>query len=455
MTTSTSRSFLKASALVALGLVLGLGGARLFRSGPGQAAASAATLYQCPMHPQILKEQPGDCPICGMKLVPTEQAATPGKQAEHRLLFYRNPMDPSVTSKVPMKDQMGMDYLPVYEDELSGDQPVAGLVPLQLDPEQQRLIGVKTVAVEDGPVDGSWRTTARVAVDETRVRKVNVKVEGFVERLFVDFTGKPVRRGQPLFSLYSPELVNAQREYLLAVKTSKDAGADGLAESARRRLQFWDVPAAALDKLERTGEVTRTLTFTSPVDGVVTSKQVVEGARLMAGDTPFEITDLSQVWVQADAYAQDLARVRVGDQATFRTDAVPDKAFQGRVAFVDPVMDPQTRTARIRVALANPKGELRPELFGELSLEGRARKGLRIPFDAVMDTGTTQVAFVDEGEGRFVPRELKLGTHNGDFVEVLSGLKADERVVVGANFLLDSESRKKAAIALRAQEASR
>jgi Cu(I)/Ag(I) efflux system membrane fusion protein len=281
-----------------------------------------------------------------------------------------------------------------------------------------------------------------VAVDETRVHHVNVKVEAYAEHIFVDFVGKPVRRGEPLFSIYSPELLSLQSEYLLAVRMRRDlaggslAGSgDELVESARERLRLWDVPDSVLDELQRTGKPQKTLTLVSPISGVVTKKDVVHGHKLSAGDMPYEITDLSQVWVLA------------GMPATLSLQAFPNKIFTGRVAFIDPVLDPKTRTAKVRLAFANPRGELRPEMFGDVVLRARARQGLRIPADAVIDSGTKKVVFVSLGDGKFQPREVKLGASDGDQVEVVSGLASGEEVVVRANFLVDSESRLKASLA--------
>jgi membrane fusion protein, copper/silver efflux system len=418
--------------------------------GDAEAAAAKKPVYQCPMHPTITADHPSDCPICGMKLVELK----PGG-GEHRIAFYRSPMDPKQTSHTPRKDEMGMDYLPVYEDEaLGGGASVEGLATVQIDPARQQLIGLRTAPVTAGPVGGAWRTTGRVAVDETRVHHLNVKVEGYVEHIFVDFVGKPVRRGDPLFSFYSPELVSLQSEYLLAVKMKKELGSGALAgsgeelvQSARERLKLWDVPDSVLEELERTGKPQKTLTLVSPTSGVVTKKDVVHGHKLSAGDMPYEITDLSQVWVLADVYESDLAKTKVGMPASLSLQAFPNKVFSGRVVFIDPVLDPKSRTAKVRIAFANPHGELRPEMFGEVTLRARAREGLRIPADAVIDSGTKKVVFVSLGDGKFQPREVKLGASDGDHVEIVSGLESGDQVVVRANFLVDSESRLKASLA--------
>ncbi len=420
----TPAPLLRTLSLLALGLAAGVGGTLLFRPAshePGKAAVPAPKkqMYQCPMHPQIMQDHEGDCPICGMKLVPMEDDGTGGSGAA-----------------------------------------VEGHASVTIDHERQQLIGLKTAKVVAGPVGGELRTTARLAVDETRVRKVNVKVEGFVEKLFVDFTGKAVAKGQPLFSLYSPEFVSAQKEYLLALKTQKalasgslsSSGSD-LLEAAKRRLTLWDVPPEVLEHLERTGEIQRALTLRSPISGVVTVKNVVEGARITPSDIPFEITDLSRVWALADIYEQELRNVKIGQSATLALPTFPGKSFSGRVIFLDPILDPKTRTAKVRLEFPNPKGELRPELYGEALLKGPSHRGILVPLDAVLDAGTQKVVFIALGEGRFEPREVTTGLTVGERVEVLTGLKPGEEVIVRANFLVDSESRLKSALAHLSQKA--
>ncbi|AKI99936.1 Cu(I)/Ag(I) efflux system membrane fusion protein [Archangium gephyra] len=384
----------------------------------------AATKYQCPMHPSIVQDQPGKCPICGMDLVPmTPAPASAG--------------DPSAPA-------------------------VEGLAPVTIDPSRQQLIGLRTAPVTEGKVGGTWRTNGRVAMDETRVRRVTLKVPAFVERVYADFTGKPVQRGEPLFSVYSPELLAAQEEYLLALRTRQALGqaggmsadGDALVSAARRKLQLWDVPQSTLERLAETGEATRSLTLVSPISGVITKKDVVEGARLEVGATPYEIVDLSRVWVLADVYESELRNVKVGMPATLQLKAFPNRIFAGKVAFLDPVLDPATRTLKVRLEFPNPEGDLRPEMFGEVVLRGTTREGLRIPSDAVVPTGTTQVVFVALGGGRFQPREVRLGESDGKSVEVISGLKAGDEVVTGANFLVDSESRLRASLAALAASSS-
>lgn len=372
------------------------------------------------------------------------------------VVFYRNPMNPAITSPTFMKDEMGMDYIPVHASELKGEPgpAVEGLAPVKIDSERQQLIGLSTAPVASAQVGGEIRTTAKVAVDETRIRHIHVKVEGYVEKLFVDFVGMPVAKGKPLFTFYSPDFVSAQEDYLLALKTQKSlqggslqsSGSD-LLEAARRRMQLWDVPAADLTRLEQGGAVRKSLTLYSPITGVVTAKTAVEGIRISPADTPFEITDLGRVWGIADVYEPEIPRVKVGMPAELALSTYPGRTFHGRVAFIDPQVDPKSRTVKVRVELPNPKGELKPEMYGEMLLRSQSRKGLTVPIDAVLDSGARKIVFVALGEGRFEPREVQTGANLGESVEVLTGLKAGETVVTRANFLVDSESRLRAALA--------
>jgi membrane fusion protein, copper/silver efflux system len=433
------------------------------------AGVAPAPVYRCPMHPTITSDKPGDCPICGMKLMLVsadgpDASAPKSKPAPRHLVVYRSPMDPHQTSPVPRKDEMGMDYLPVYSDELpGGDGPatetrgtsVPGLAAVTIDPARQQMIGLRTAVASRGAIANSWRTVGRVEVDPTGVRRVNLKIEGYVERVFVDFVGKPVRKGQPLMSVYSPSLLVAEEELVLAVKTRQrfgdgglfGANGDDLVMASRRRLQLWDVPDAEIARLERTGEPAKSVTFVSPIAGVVTVKNVVEGATLKPGDTPYEITDLRMVWVMADAYESDLARVRVGMPAALTLPSYPNRVFNGRVEFIDPVLNPATRTTKMHLHFANADAALKPEMFGEVVLQEKPRVAVRVPADAIIHTGTKDVVFLALGAGRFSPRQVQLGARDGDRVEVVSGVDEGQSVVIRANFLVDSESRLRASLA--------
>ncbi len=376
-----------------------------------EALSAKPKAYQCPMHPQILQDHPGDCPICGMALVVME-----GTQA------LQSP---------------GPD----------------GLVTVKIDPGRQQLMGLRLAKAEEGQLDGGFRAPGRVMLDETRLKRVTVKLEGFVEKLHADFTGRSVKKGEPLFELYSPEFLSAQREYLVALRTQaslKGTDQEGrwmeLAGTARRRLEFLDAPEPLLKALDAGGEVKRHLTVNAPVTGLVTVRNIAQGSRISPADVALEIADLSHVWVVADVFEADLARVKVGMGATLDLPAL-GKKLAGRVVFLDPVMDPKTRTLKARLTFPNPGGDLRPEMLGEVSFQTPARKTLTIPLDAVLDSGTRKIVFVDVTKGHFEPREVKTGQSTNDRIEVLEGLEKGESVVTRAAFLVDSESRLQAALA--------
>ncbi len=417
----------------------------LFATGQPEASApppEAASRYRCPMHPGIVREHPGECPLCGMKLVAFDPGTKPAT-AERKILFYRSPMDARQTSPEPANDPMGMAFVPVYERDPAAHGEVDGLAPVEIDATRQQLIGLRTAAVDHGVVGGNVRTFARVGVDETKVRRISTRVSGYVERVFVDFVGKPVRAGQPLFALYSPEVLAAEHEWLTAAR----AQSASLVAAARQKLELWGVPEGELQRLEREGTASRSIVFVSPVTGVVTRKELVEGSRLEVGAMPYEVVDLTTLWVLADVYETELRFVRPGVGARLSLAAYPGRAFVGEVLFVDPVLDPTRRTARARLAFANAHGELKPEMFGEVIIDRPERNVTRVPTDALIRSGTEDVVFVARGEGRFEPRRVTLGEVGRDWAEVVEGVFDGEVVVTRANFLVDSESRLRATLA--------
>jgi Cu(I)/Ag(I) efflux system membrane fusion protein len=428
------------------------------KAAPSKPDATEAVKYQCPMHPTIIQDHPGDCPICGMKLVKMESPSKDQKGTERggqkKLLFYRSPMDPQQTSPVPRKDEMGMDYIPVYEEDVSGGRgDVEGRAEVFIDPSRQQLIGLRTATVTRSQIGAEWRTVGRVQVDPTRVSQISVKTASYVERIYVDFVGKPVKRGEPLFTYYSPELLAAQQEYLMALKTQSlnsggtmSAGDSLVLAAAKRKLQLWDVPESAIRRIEQTGEVTKAMIFISPVSGFVTAKNMVEGSALNMGDTAYEITNLDSVWVMADAYQSDAARAEVGMTATMRLESLPDRVYPGMVEFIDPVLDPNSRTYKVHIHVANPNNELKPDMFAEVSFQSSAHEALTVPMDAIIPSGRGNMVFVALGDGKFQPRAVSLGAKSGDRVEVVGGLSEGESVVTRANFLVDSESSLRAAL---------
>ncbi len=390
-------------------------------------------------------------PVDGIAPAPVA-AAEAGATPSRKILYYRNPMGLPDTSPVPKKDAMGMDYLPVYE----GEAPEADRGQIAISPGKVQKLGVRSEPATLRALDRIVAAAGRIEVDERRMFAVAPKFEGWVEALFVNATGQPVSKGQPLFEVYSPELVSAQREYAIAsqaVEALKGADADPrasmqrLAESSLSRLRNWDISDEQVRLLAQTGEAKRTLTFRSPASGVVMEKKAVQGMRFMPGDTLYQIADLSSVWVIAEVYEQDIALVRTGARAAVRVDAYPDRTFEGRIAYVYPTLKPETRTVAVRLEIANPGLLLKPAMFAKVELPaGGSAKVLAVPVSAVIDSGTRQIVLVQRAEGRFEPREVKLGVRTDRYVQVLQGVEEDEQVVVAANFLIDAESNLKAAV---------
>jgi Cu(I)/Ag(I) efflux system membrane fusion protein len=340
-----------------------------------------------------------------------------------------------------------MTLVPVYANNatattVAASSTVSGYANVAIPPERQQLIGVKLATAELRDLSRTTRTTGRVTLDERRVAQVRTKFEGFIEALYVNFTGAPVRRGDPLLAIYSPDLLATQNELLLAERNRSDLGRT-LADAARARLRLWDMSTADIDRVVRTGKPMRDVTLRSPASGVVMTKNAVAGARVMPSDTLYEIADLSHVWVVADVYELELQNVRVGDAAQV---SVGGQTLAGRITFIGPVLAAQTRTANVRVELENPNGLLKPDMFADVILQQRAGSAIAVPDSAVMNTGTRSVVFIARGNGTFEPRQVLTGGKVDGFYEIRSGVQAGERVVVDANFLVDSESRLKSAL---------
>lgn len=353
--------------------------------------------YTCPMHPSVKQSGPGQCPLCGMDLVPVSSA-----ELESGVVRF---------------------------DEL-----------------RRQKLGVRTAPVVKAPLAGEIRTVGRVTFDETRLYDVNLKLSGWVERLHVDETGAPVKRGQLLFTLYSPDLYAAQVELISAQRAVEAAGkgiSQSLVASAAKKLRLWDVSDAQIEKLKSDKQALRAMPIYSPASGHVVEKSVVHGSSVAVGQTVYRIADLSRVWVEAEVYEADLARVRKGQKARVTLSYLPGRSFAGEVTFVSPVLDASTRTGRVRLELPNDDLTLKPNMYAEVTLLGDGADALQIPREAVLYTGRRRLVFVDLGGGRVKPQEVTVGRESGSRVEVLSGLEAGDVVVTSGNFLLAAESRLK------------
>jgi Cu(I)/Ag(I) efflux system membrane fusion protein len=327
---------------------------------------------------------------------------------------------------------------------------------VNLSPDRQQLIGVKIGTVEPRRMEKLIRTTGRVDYDEKRLVTISPKIGGWVEDLYVDFTGAYVKKGQPLLTIYSPELVSTQEEYLVALKAKEGfmkspfpevaSSGNTLAESARRRLKLWDISDDQIKALEQSGQPQKTLTLHSPYEGFLLERMVYRGMNVMPGAALFKLADLSVVWIYADIYEYELPLIRLGQVASVKLAYLPSETFTGKVIYIYPSLDPKSRTAKVRLEFANPKGRLKPEMYADVNLKIDLGEKLAVPEGAIIDTGIRQVAFIDKGSGYFEPREVKLGVKVDQYYEVIEGLKPGERVVTSANFLIDSESSFKEAV---------
>src|SRR3989338_1034486 len=318
---------------------------------------------------------------------------------------------------------------------------------VNVSPEKQQLVGIRTAPAEFRPLTKKIRTVGIVTYDETKVAQVFTKVEGWIEKLFVNYTGKLVEKGQPLFTLYSPELVSTQEEYLLALHAKESlassslqeirSGSAFLLEATRKRLSLWDISETQVEELQKSGQPKKNLTIFSPLTGFVIKKEAFQGMKVMPDKELYTIADLSTVWVNADIYEFELPYVRVGQKAAISLSYFPGHSFAGRVSWISPVLDEKTRTVKVRLEFSNHDYKLKPEMYANVEINVDAGKGVAVPDEAVLDSGLRKVVFIDKGQGRFEPREVKLGGKFDSYYEVLSGLSSGERILASASFLLE------------------
>lgn len=369
-------------------------------------------------------------------------------------LYWKAPMDPTYVRNEPGKSPMGMDLVPVCPGEGAG----AGESGVRIDPHLVLNMGVRTEPVERRDLSRRLRAVGRVAYDERRVAHVHTKVQGWIERLFVEYEGELVKRGQPLLEIYSPEMVSTQEELLLAARyrdSTRDSrfedvsrGGEDLFLATRRRLELWDISKHDIERLLETKEVRKKLTLHAPTEGVVTHLMVREGMEVGPNNNLYTIADLSHVWLYADVYEYELPWVREGQRAVIDLSYLPGRTFEGTVTYVYPFLDPKTRTARVRVELDNPDLILKPDMFANVTIETETRANvIAVPEESIIRSGRRSLAVVALGEGRFAPRKVTLGIDSGDgWVEVQSGLEEGERVVTSGQFLIDSESKLQEAV---------
>ena len=418
-------------------------------------------LYTCGMHPEVISDEPGTCPKCEMKLTPMDKDRAAmifeargekvpegaGKPKERTVLYWRAPMDPAYIRNEPGKSPMGMDLVPVYADDVAGGPTI------RIDPVTEQNMGVRYDVVRTGPLEKEVRTVGAVDYDEQSLGVVTTKVDGWIEKVYVEETGTQVHEGDPLFELYSRDLFTAQEEYLIALRDMERAQGENQGRaaelararvsSASQRLALFDISDRQIAQLEQTGELRKTLTITAGMTGIVTHRNITQGQFLKAGESAYKIADLSNVWVIGKVYESDLPFVKLGQEALMRLDYLPGRTYRGRVTYIYPYLEKGTREISVRMEFHNPGYELKPGMYATLEISSRlSEKAVLVPSMAVIDTGERKVVFVQREAGKFEPRRIRTGMRNGqDELQVLSGLAPGEMVVVSGQFLLDSESR--------------
>lgn len=448
-----------------IGIFIGLGAAYFIlpsiKTSGENVRENIKQLYSCGMHPEVISEEPGNCPICGMKLTPikiTEQVMDQGEKSkqekDRKILYWRAPMDPTEIYDKPGKSKMGMDLIPVYEGDEAG-----GAGSITIDGSIQQNMNLRTVEVERRDLTNVIRAYGKVSSAEDKNYSINTKISGWVERLYIDTTGEKVDKGQPLLEIYSPELVSTQEEFILALKNQKKyksspfedirQNAEKMVDLARNRLELWDISPNEIDEIEKTGQIKKTILLRSQESGIVLHKAVNEGDKVGPGMDLFHIVDLSKVWVEASVYESELPQVKVGQKVELELDHLSGEKLTGTVDFIYPFLDQKSRSNNVRIVFNNPDLKLKPEMYATVWIYGRtSENAIAVPSEAIIHSGTREVVFVAKEAGKFEPREVKTGTESDDgYIEVLSGLFEDEKVVVSGQFLLDSESRTREAIA--------
>ena len=390
---------------------------------------------------------------------PVEKKVTVEKKEERKILFYRHPMKPEVTSPTPKKDEMGMDYVPVHEDELAGKE---GPGVIRISPEKIQKIGVRSEEAKERSLKRIIRTVGRIEHDEGRVFTITAKIGGWVDKLYVNKTDQTVHPGEPLLELFSPDLISAQEEYLIALKSVervKDTpypevkeGARTLLSASRQKLKYWDISDNQIKRLEEEGVPARTMTIYSPAHGIVTEKAVTEGMNIGPGEMLFTIIDHSSVWVYGEVYEYELPFIKAGQKAKIIPSYTPADIYTAAISHIythlggirheaEGAMDEESMTAKIRFELPNPQHRLKLGMYVNIELAvDVAKNAVAVPESAVISTGARSVVIVDKGEGRFEPREVRVGGQADGYYQILSGIKAGERVVTSGNFLIDSEA---------------
>lgn len=412
-------------------------------------------LWTCGMHPQVISEEPGVCPICQMELTPVKGAASsPTAESERKIKYWRAPMDPSYVSDKPGKSPMGMDLVPVYEDELDSQPGV-----VRIDPQFVQTIGVQSVPVARQDLSFTIRTVGTLTYNDQQIHQVTTKYEGWIEKAYVNYIGEPVEKGRPLFAVYSPQLVTTQQEYLQAIDYAERLSQGGfpdveqrarsLVAATRERLGYWDISDEQIHELEKSRQVRRTLTVTAPVGGLIVEKmeQALEGMYVRPGMNLFRIVDLSTIWLEAEVFEDQVPWLNIGQTAEVEVPYQPGNTLRGRIRFIYPYFNEKTRTLKLSIELPNPGRRLRKGMYANVIFRvPTAEDVLVVPENSVLRSGMRDLVVIDLGDGTFQVRPVQLGLSSAGVVEIKEGVREGEQVVVSSQFLIDSESNLQEAI---------
>ena len=441
--------FIMAVLVITAAFGAGVWYARARSAAPEQKDGRKILYWVDPMHPAYKSDQPGVAPDCGMKLVPvyTGDAAPTGSRAPRRVLYYRDPHDPSYHAAKPgLNPETGNELEPVYE---------SGAPTINISAEKQQLIGVTYTTAELSSGADTVRAVGKIAQDETKITRVHPKIEGWIEKVYADFTGQLVHQGDALLTIYSPEMLASEQEFIVALRArdlmkagpSREAyeNSELLIEAARRRLELWDLRAAQISDLERTRKTIRTVTLYAPASGYITARNAFPSQRVSPETELYAIADLSHVWIMADVFETDLSNIHTGQNAIVVVPNEGRRAFAARVSYIQPQLDPSSRTLKVRLDAPNPDLKLKPDMFVDVEFRIALPERVMVPADAVLNTGLRTSVFVDRGNGLLERREVQTGDRSGERIQVVSGLRAGERVVASGAFLLDSEAQLKGA----------
>jgi|GEM_PF-507803 len=439
-------------ALILLGIVIGMLGYSLFFNNSighySEAQKNTKTLYTCGMHPNIIESEPGTCPICGMNLTPIKNSknSDPSSENDRKIIYWRAPMNPNEIYDKPGKSQMGMDLVPVYEDEGSASGVVT------VDGSTLQNMNVKMEAVKSKSLSPIIYTNGILQIDERKEVSLSTKFEGWIQKLYINFTGQKVAKGQKVVDIYSPQLIIAQQELITAVNyeaTSSSVSKSEMLSNAIRKLELFDIRKEDIDKIISTKNINEYMSLYAPFNGTVLVKNAIEGEMIKTGMDIIKMADLSTLWLKADVYESDLNKVSIGDYAEVTFSYNPNKIYGGNISFIYPTVNQTTRSVTVRISIDNVNDELKPAMFGNVKIYGNTlSETLVIPETAVIRSGKNNTVILSLGEGRFKPVEVKLGLYSDGFYQILGGLKQNDIIVSSGQFMIDSESSLRTAVEL-------